>query len=148
MLGRWPGRCFLSGVCGTSGDTLWHAKYFDHLSSRTIARVCCSGPAFTWGCNCSTCSSQCCRRASPRSPQIRCAPGGSRGWPTTGHFINMSSCLGRNEDDRGSVVILVGIDAGLLDDIPALSSTLMIALGDRASGEVVSFFFLPVPCID
>jgi hypothetical protein len=57
---------------------------------------------------------------------------------STGH-------LERNKDDRGSVVILVGIDAELLDDIPALSSALVIALDDRASGEVVSFFFFARP---
>ena len=42
--------------------------------------------------------------------------------------------------ERGSVVILVGIDAGLLDDIPALSSALMIALDDRGS-ICINFFF-------
>jgi hypothetical protein len=72
------------------------------------------------------------------SPQIRCTrtleAGRQLDIVSTGHF-------GRNQDDRGSVVILVGIDAELLDDIPALSSALVIALDDRASGEVVSFFF-------
>ena len=37
-------------------------------------------------------------------------------------------------------MILVGIDAGLLDDIPALSSALMIALDDRGS-ICINFFF-------